>query len=443
MKRTIFGMALVAVVGGASAQMAFLPDTNGDQILRFRVSDGQYLGPIGAGFLNGTLVGSPEQNPSDGYLYVPQRFSAATNNAGVLRFDPYTGTYAGILGNGLLNNPTDIAFGANGTMYVADQTSGGDWAILRFNPTTGAYGGILALGFLGNGSAPTSIHAIGNTIYAAFGSGTSGAVARFDGVTGTYQGLLANGFVTNPLGITALENGTLVVGSNAIEALARFETPTGTYKGLVAPGWADVYEGVARYNEKDLIVRVQTYGGSGEAIFRFDGVTATYKGLFANGFNTAGFGLAVEQKACITGTLDLGSWDAGPRNVNWELLDGGGNVVDSGVLTAQPEGAFQVCTYLKGNFSLRLKASHWLARAQGPFTIDRDGANAPSVFLLKNGDVNGDNEVGAADFSELAAAYDAVDGDANFNPEADLNGDGEVGAADFSILAANYDEVGD
>lgn len=74
---------------------------------------------------------------------------------------------------------------------------------------------------------------------------------------------------------------------------------------------------------------------------------------------------------------------------------------------------------------------------------DQNGARiGQGVFQLEltiPGDINGDGEVGAADFSAQAAAYDAVLGDPNWDADADLNRDGEVGAADFSILAANYD----
>lgn len=54
------------------------------------------------------------------------------------------------------------------------------------------------------------------------------------------------------------------------------------------------------------------------------------------------------------------------------------------------------------------------------------------------GDINGDNEVGPADFSLLAAAFGSFVGDPNYNAAADINGDEEVGPADFAILSANF-----
>lgn len=79
----------------------------------------------------------------------------------------------------------------------------------------------------------------------------------------------------------------------------------------------------------------------------------------------------------------------------------------------------------------------WIQDAAGV----RVGQGMFTMELPIPGDINGDGEVGAADFSILASAYDSVDGDPNWNAAADINGDGEVGAADFSILAANYDRT--
>lgn len=54
------------------------------------------------------------------------------------------------------------------------------------------------------------------------------------------------------------------------------------------------------------------------------------------------------------------------------------------------------------------------------------------------GDVNGDGEVGPADFTLLSAAFGSSLGDPNYNVDADLNKDDEVGPADFTILSQNF-----
>lgn len=57
------------------------------------------------------------------------------------------------------------------------------------------------------------------------------------------------------------------------------------------------------------------------------------------------------------------------------------------------------------------------------------------------GDVNGDGEVGPADFALLAAAFGSFVGDPTYNADADLNRDGEVGPGDFAILARNFGRI--
>lgn len=147
----------------------------------------------------------------------------------------------------------------------------------------------------------------------------------------------------------------------------------------------------------------------------------------------------------VSGQVDLQNWGGvtAGRSISVTLRDSVGNDVVTASTTLNAAGEFNVAfpSAANGNYSVSIKASHWLSSSQNNVVLANIGAHNISVSL-KNGDVNDDNEVGAADFSALAAAYDAVNGDANFNAEADLNGDDEIGAADFSILAANYDEVG-
>lgn len=148
--------------------------------------------------------------------------------------------------------------------------------------------------------------------------------------------------------------------------------------------------------------------------------------------------------ATLTGTVSLESYNPGPVGVevDFEILDSGSNVVDTETLLLGTGGSFSFTTTVApGNYTIKAKASHWLKKGAA-ITVTASGASGIAL-TLRNGDVTDDNEVGAADFSVLAAAYDSVQGDPNFAAAADLNGDEEVGAADFSILAASYDESGD
>lgn len=146
----------------------------------------------------------------------------------------------------------------------------------------------------------------------------------------------------------------------------------------------------------------------------------------------------------VFGTVALGDSDGDLSN---EVIDidvyQGSTFVARARATLGANGAYSVPLYgvPPGTYDFYYKGDTFLRSSFPGVTIF--GSTINVNMTLTNGDVNGDNEVGAADFSQLAAAYDAVLGDSNYDANADLNDDDEVGAADFSILAAQYDEVGD
>lgn len=409
------------------SQTVYLP--SGNSVVKFDAVTGTYQGLLGAGFFPSGTTAAVAQSPVDGYLYVASNASGA----GILRFDPYTGAYAGILGAGFVGTADDLCFGADGTLYVANFTSPAP-NILRFNPITGEYRGLFASGFYGAGLA--SITAIDDTIYVSENS----SIYRFDGPTGTYQGLFGNGFVQGARGIASDES-RIYAGRNSTQAVTRFVASTGEYRGLVAAGWANSVLGIDVYGTDMMLIR-STFLSGGQGVMRFERSTGTYKGLLGANFNLSGAGIAVEQPALVSGTLTLQDYSGGPRLVLWEVVDGSGNVLDSGTIGPTTGGAFSFRTYARGTFDVKLKASHWLKRANTAVNIARGGASGLSFSLL-NGDVNNDNEVGPADFSLLSAAFGSFLGDPNYDAEADLNGDEEVGPADFAILAANFGEFGD
>ena len=64
-------------------------------------------------------------------------------------------------------------------------------------------------------------------------------------------------------------------------------------------------------------------------------------------------------------------------------------------------------------------------------------------FACRNGDCDGDNEVGIGDYAILSTAYNSAPGDGNWNIDADLNGDDAVDIADYAILSSQYGNIGD
>lgn len=94
-----------------------------------------------------------------------------------------------------------------------------------------------------------------------------------------------------------------------------------------------------------------------------------------------------------------------------------------------------------GTFFVTSKTFHWLSDT---LTVSWNSSLPANLsYSLVNGDVNGDNEVGPADFGILSGAFGTELGDPGYSFAADLNGDLEVGPADFAILSANFGREGE
>jgi hypothetical protein len=109
-------------------------------------------------------------------------------------------------------------------------------------------------------------------------------------------------------------------------------------------------------------------------------------------------------------------------------------------LSLNASGSYSLVAPLDGVYDLSAKGSHWLRQTLAGVRVS--GA-ATADFSLRNGDIDGDNEVTLFDFGALVAAFGSIPGDSNWNAEADLDGDEEVTLFDFGILVANFGEVGD
>lgn len=96
-----------------------------------------------------------------------------------------------------------------------------------------------------------------------------------------------------------------------------------------------------------------------------------------------------------------------------------------------PAGTYDV--YVRGATHITKKISNVVFSA--------DSANFTAALI--NGDVNGDNEVGPADFTLLSGSFGKMLGDPGYLASADLNRDDEVGPADFTILSQNFGIQGD
>ncbi|MBX7132066.1 MAG: hypothetical protein K1X67_05230 [Fimbriimonadaceae bacterium] len=148
-------------------------------------------------------------------------------------------------------------------------------------------------------------------------------------------------------------------------------------------------------------------------------------------------GRYVAGRAILEG-IDAESWVDG--TIAFELSGINGTVTRSTCLDSSGNFVLKVPDGWS-SFLLSTKPTHWLKRT---IQVDASSGNALGQLLnLKNGDSDGDNEVGIGDYALLSAAYNTELGDGSWDPLADLNQDLSVNIADYAILSANYGSVGD
>lgn len=148
----------------------------------------------------------------------------------------------------------------------------------------------------------------------------------------------------------------------------------------------------------------------------------------------------------VFGQIRLGDYGTGADlskiEVNVELRHSG-LLFETYPAHVEPNGDYQLATERTGpGFDLGVKPSHWLRDTVNGVTLSVGGVTIRQSRHI-NGDVDGDNEVGAGDYAILSAAFGTADGDPGFEAEADLNGDRAVDIGDYSILSLRYGRIGD
>jgi len=128
-----------------------------------------------------------------------------------------------------------------------------------------------------------------------------------------------------------------------------------------------------------------------------------------------------------------------PLVVEW--LNAQSRVIRRQQVTAAPNGGFSTwCPFPFGPARVRIKVSHWLAKA---IPVNTATGNPNLSVSLINGDCDGDNEITIFDYIEISNAFDTEPTASNWNPNADLDGDRAVTIFDYIILSQNFGLQGD
>lgn len=195
------------------------------------------------------------------------------------------------------------------------------------------------------------------------------------------------------------------------------------------------------------------YSGPGNVTFANSAAPATSATFSANGVytlmlrasdavHTPGYDavvVTVGSSPTVSGTLvlqDVSPSFAYPTGVLFEYrTPGTAAVVFSTNGGIGAGGAFTIPSPPSpGSYDLVVKYSHWLRRKASVSTLS---GNVSGVLLsLRNGDLDGDNEIGIGDYAQLSSNYGGTG-------TGDLNHDGAVDIADYAILSSNYGQSGD
>lgn len=175
--------------------------------------------------------------------------------------------------------------------------------------------------------------------------------------------------------------------------------------------------------------------------------TYTMRAIYTNG---EGYTTVVDRPftigsatAPVSGTITLQNFGTtNNRNIVLQLRSPGTtNVIESYTLNVHNGSTFTINTAQRGNFDLAFKGAHFLRTVLTNVNITNSGVSglAPS---LKNGDCDGNNLVGTADFNAIRAAWGAIPSSSNWNQNCDLDGNGVIGTNDFNIMRSFWGQVG-
>ncbi len=240
----------VAFLGGmffdAQAVKAelFVSDNFGNQILRYNETTGAFLGVVvpTPSAMNDSKLSAPTgmQIGPDDLLWVANgepRFPNANGVPNSIQRYTLGGAYVDTFAmGGNLSSPSDIKFGPDGQLYVANLGGESIWfqgdSVLKYSPTDGSTSTKLGVG---NISGASYLRFDGNTMLVSnynfnpVSTTFAGSVQRYNVMTGAFIDTFATGSgLQAPTGL-AVKDGNLYVADTFGAAIKRYDAVTGLF----------------------------------------------------------------------------------------------------------------------------------------------------------------------------------------------------------------------
>jgi hypothetical protein len=92
----------------------------------------------------------------------------------------------------------------------------------------------------------------------------------------------------------------------------------------------------------------------------------------------------------------------------------------------------------KDTYKYVVKGPQYLSNAGEVVLVPGVAVTEVEMGVMRAGDVNADNVVGALDFSVMRVTFAKAEGDPNYDARADFTGDRIVNARDFVLLGSNF-----
>jgi DNA-binding beta-propeller fold protein YncE len=273
--RLILGGVAAFAAAGASAAEILASNFFGDNIGRYDMNSGAFLGTYTGGTIDGPLA---TRVGPDGSLYV----CSEANNS-IQRFDLNTHAYLNTFINGTgLSSPTGITFDANGNALVANF---GNSSISKYNSAGAFQGTLVASGSNGlNGPDVGTVIGPDGKLYVP--SFDSNSILRFDASTGAFLDTFASGgALTQPRTILFRDNLVWVTSDNGNKVL-RYNLNGTLFDTFVTAGSGTLLGASGMLFGDDNLLYVTSWRNN--KILRYSMVDGSFVSVFAAGGNLNG-----------------------------------------------------------------------------------------------------------------------------------------------------------